>query len=69
MNLGRPSPSAPSRKWLSCHRQPPAPPMLHLQMPMNVAPQMQFTLQQQGAPPFRPMQPPPGMQYFQPQSQ
>lgn len=61
MNLGRPSPSAP---------QPPAPPMLQQQMSMSIAPQMQFALQQPGMPPFRPMQqPPPGMQYFHPQSQ
>ncbi|KAF8660153.1 hypothetical protein HU200_057716 [Digitaria exilis] len=57
MSLGRPS-------------QPAAPPMLQQQMPMSLAPQMQFALQQPGVPPFRPMQPPPpGMQYFHPQSQ
>ncbi|KAL5213987.1 hypothetical protein ABZP36_003139 [Zizania latifolia] len=64
LNLARPSPSAP---------QPPPPPpaqmMFRQQMPMNVGPQMQFALQQPGAPSFRPLQPPPGMQFFHPQSQ
>ncbi|BAS91223.1 Os04g0636700 [Oryza sativa Japonica Group] len=48
---------------------PPAPTMLQQQMPMNVGPPMQFALQQSGAPSFRPLQPPPGMQFFHPQSQ
>ncbi|KAL6844505.1 hypothetical protein ACP4OV_026178 [Aristida adscensionis] len=67
MNLGRTSASAPQQQMSAMPQtQPPAPPVLQQQMPMNVAPQMQFTLQQ---PPFRPMQPPPGMQFFHPQSQ
>ncbi|TVU16270.1 hypothetical protein EJB05_39823, partial [Eragrostis curvula] len=70
MNLGRPSPSAPQPPMaVMAQTQPPAPPMLQQQMSMNVAPQMQYTLQQPGAPPFRPMQPPPGMQFFHPPSQ
>lgn len=69
MNLGRPSPSAPQPQMAVMQQtQPPAPPMLQHQMPMNLAPQM-FALQQPGMPPFRPLQPPPGMQYFHPQSQ
>lgn len=71
MNLGRPSPSAPQPQMaVMPQTQPPAPPMLQQQMSMSIAPQMQFALQQPGMPPFRPMQqPPPGMQYFHPQSQ
>ncbi|KAL6651947.1 hypothetical protein ACP70R_010872 [Stipagrostis hirtigluma subsp. patula] len=66
MNLGRPSASAPQPPMSAMPQtQPPAPPMLQQQMQM---PQMQF-IQQPGAPPFRPMQPPPGMQFFHPQSQ
>ncbi|OEL13648.1 Regulation of nuclear pre-mRNA domain-containing protein 1B [Dichanthelium oligosanthes] len=69
MNLGRPSPSsAQPQMAIMPQTQPPAPPMLQQQMPMSLAPQMQFALQQPGVP-FRPMQPPPGMQYFHPQSQ
>lgn len=70
MNLGRPSPSAPQPQMgVMPQTQPPAPSMLQQQMPMNLAPQMQFALPQPGTGPFRPMQPPPGMQYFHPQSQ
>ncbi|PAN40332.1 hypothetical protein PAHAL_7G307200 [Panicum hallii] len=71
MNLGRPSLTAPQPQMgIMPQTQPPAPPMLQQQMPMSLAPQMQFALQQPGVPPFRPMQPPPpGMQYFHPQSQ
>ncbi|CAN6277081.1 unnamed protein product [Urochloa humidicola] len=71
MNLGRPSPSAPQPQMaVMPQTQSPAPPMLQQQMSMSLAPQMQFALQQPGVPPFRPMQPPPpGMQYFHPQSQ
>uniref|UniRef100_K3Y733 CID domain-containing protein n=1 Tax=Setaria italica TaxID=4555 RepID=K3Y733_SETIT len=70
MNLGRPSPSAPQPQMAVMPQTQPQP-MLQQQMPMNLAPQMQFALQQPGVPPFRPMQqpPPPGMQYFHPQSQ
>ena len=71
MNLGRPSPTAPQQQMaIMPQTQPPTPPMLQQQMPMSLGPQMQFTLQQPGVPPFRLMQPPPpGMQYFHPQSQ
>ncbi|CAL5025201.1 unnamed protein product [Urochloa decumbens] len=71
MNIGRPSPSAPQPQMaVMPQTQSPAPSMLQQQMPMSLAPQMQFALQQPGVPPFRPMQPPPpGMQYFHPQSQ
>ncbi|KAK3141383.1 hypothetical protein QOZ80_4BG0333220 [Eleusine coracana subsp. coracana] len=70
MNLGRPSPSAPHPPMaVMAQTQPPAPPMLQQQMAMNVAPQMQYALQPPGVPPFRPMQPPPGMQFFHPPSQ
>ncbi|RLM65840.1 uncharacterized protein C2845_PM16G21300 [Panicum miliaceum] len=71
MNLGRPSLTASQPQMgIMPQTQPPAPPMLQQQMPMSLAPQMQFALQQPGVPPFRPMQPPPpGMQYFHPQSQ
>jgi regulator of Ty1 transposition protein 103 len=70
MNLGRPSPSVPQPPMaVMTQAQPPAPPMLQQQMQMNVAPQMQYTLQQPSAAPFRPMQPPPGMQFFHPPSQ
>jgi regulator of Ty1 transposition protein 103 len=69
MNLGRPSPSAPQQQMAVMPQTQPQP-MLQQQMPMSLAPQMQFALQQPGVPPFRPMQqpPPPGMQYFHPQS-
>ncbi|KAG2575076.1 regulation of nuclear pre-mRNA domain-containing protein 1A-like [Panicum virgatum] len=57
MNLGRPSPTAPQQQ-------------MAIMPQTSLGPQMQFTLQQPGVPPFRLMQPPPpGMQYFHPQSQ
>uniref|UniRef100_A0A0E0KVR5 CID domain-containing protein n=1 Tax=Oryza punctata TaxID=4537 RepID=A0A0E0KVR5_ORYPU len=72
MNLARPSPSTPQPPMgimPQTQPSPPAPTMLQQQMPMNVGPPMQFALQQSGAPSFRPLQPPPGMQFFHPQSQ
>jgi regulator of Ty1 transposition protein 103 len=74
MSTMTPPPPPPPQPQMAVMPQtlPPAPPMLQLQMPMNLAPQMQFALQPPGVPPFRPMQPPPapGMQYFfHPQSQ
>uniref|UniRef100_A0A0D9WA36 CID domain-containing protein n=1 Tax=Leersia perrieri TaxID=77586 RepID=A0A0D9WA36_9ORYZ len=72
MNLARVSPSAPQQPMgimPQTQPPPPAPTMLQQQMPMNVGPPMQFAIQQSGAPPFRPLQPPPGMQFFHPQSQ
>ena len=72
MNLARPSPSTPQQQMgVMPQTQPQAPTqqMLQQQMQMNVVPPMQFTLQQSGAPPFRPLQPPPGMQFFHHQSQ
>ncbi|KQJ86569.1 regulation of nuclear pre-mRNA domain-containing protein 1A [Brachypodium distachyon] len=72
MNLARPSPSTPQAQMgLMAQTQPqqPTQQMLQQQMQMNVVPPMQFTLQQSGAPPFRPLQPPPGMQFFHHQSQ
>jgi regulator of Ty1 transposition protein 103 len=70
MNLGRSAPSVPQPPMaVMTQAQPLAPPMLQQQMQMNVAPQMQYTLQQPSAAPFRPMQPPPGMQFFHPSSQ
>ncbi|CAN6250322.1 unnamed protein product [Urochloa humidicola] len=72
MNTMTPPPPGPSPQMMNLgpQTQSPAPSMLQQQMPMSLAPQMQFALQQPGMPPFRPMQPPPpGMQYFHPQSQ
>ncbi|CAN6229730.1 unnamed protein product [Urochloa humidicola] len=72
MNSMTPPPPGPSPQMMNLgpQTQSPAPSMLQQQMPMSLAPQMQFALQQPGMPPFRPMQPPPpGMQYFHPQSQ
>jgi regulator of Ty1 transposition protein 103 len=69
MNLGR-APSAPQPPMgVMVQTQPQAPPMLQQQMQMNVAPQMQYTFQQPGAAPFRPMQLPHGLQFFHPPSQ
>ncbi|KAM0828849.1 hypothetical protein ACQ4PT_067270 [Festuca glaucescens] len=72
MNLARPSPSTPQPQMgvmTQTQQQQPGQQMLQQQMQMNVVPPMQFTLQQSGAPPFRPLQPPPGMQFFHHQSQ
>jgi regulator of Ty1 transposition protein 103 len=72
MNLARPSPSTPQPQMgvmTQPQQQQPGQQMLQQQMQMNVVPPMQFTLQQSGAPPFRPLQPPPGMQIFHHQSQ
>ncbi|VAI28796.1 unnamed protein product [Triticum turgidum subsp. durum] len=74
MNTMNPPPPPPPPQMMNLARaqtqpQPPTQQMLQQQMQMNVAPPMQFTLQQPGAPPFRPLQPPPGMQFFHHQSQ
>lgn len=74
MSTMNPPPPPPPPQMMNLARaqtqpQPPTQQMLQQQMQMNVAPQMQFTLQQPGAPQFRPLQPPPGMQFFHHQSQ